>query len=171
MELRSEQSKEYLAEALLELMKKKPFAKIKIQDITDKAGLSHMAYYRNFSSKEDIIIYYLDTITDRFMVESNIIKYNNKDNFREFIDILFSHLISVKEIALLLYNNNLLHHAKKEFDRILVRNAVSTGEIYNAYFVSGGLYNIYYYWLLNCCQESAEQLADIFVDFSYPNKK
>lgn len=171
MELRSEQSKEYLAEALLELMKKKPFAKIKIQDITDKAGLSHMAYYRNFSSKEDIVVYYLDTITDKFITESNIIRYNNKDDFRKFIGILFSHLISVKEIALLLYQNNLFHHAKKEFDRILVRNAASTSEKYNAYFISGGLYNIYYYWLLNHCQESAEQLSDIFVDFSYPNKK
>ena len=167
MELRSEQSKKYLAEALLDLMRKKAFSEIKIQEIVKRAGLSHMAYYRNFSCKEEILIYYLDAITDDFMARSSIRQYNN--DFGLFIKILFVHLISVKEIALLLYKNRLIHYVKEEFDRIMIQSAVTTEEKYRAYFISGGLYNIYYFWLINHCRESADELAEYFMNFSYPH--
>ncbi len=55
MELRSDISKQDLAEAVFLLMKTRPYEQISIQDIVDKAGFSRMAYYRNFKSKDEII--------------------------------------------------------------------------------------------------------------------
>lgn len=166
MELRSEQSKKMLADALIHLMQKKSFSSIKIQTITDSAGLSHMAYYRNFSCKEDIIKYYLGTITDEFLENSQI--SFKADSFRKLITILFTHLTANKDLGLLLYKNGLMHYVKDEFDRIFVRKAGTPAEKYKCYFFSGGLYNIYYFWLMNGCVESAAALADMFMDFSYP---
>lgn len=103
MELRSEQSKKMLAEALIDLLQKKDFSSLKIQNITDRAGLSHMAYYRNFSCKEDIIEYYLNTITNEF-IENSQISYK-ADNFKKLITILFTHLTASKSLGLLLYRN------------------------------------------------------------------
>ena len=48
--------KEYITEALLQLMKKKEFEKLTIEEITSKAGVNRSTYYRNFKSKEMIII-------------------------------------------------------------------------------------------------------------------
>lgn len=166
MELRSEQSKKMLAEALIDLLQKKDFSSLKIQNITDRAGLSHMAYYRNFSCKEDIIKYYLGTITDEFL-ENSQIKYE-ADSFKKLITILFTHLTVNKNLGLLLYKNGLMHYVKNEFDRIFVQKAGTVAKEYECYFFSGGLYNVYYFWLMNGCVESANELADMFMDFSYP---
>lgn len=166
MELRSEQSKKMLAEALIDLLQKKDFSSLKIQNITDRAGLSHMAYYRNFSCKEDIIEYYLDTITNEF-IENSQISYK-ADNFKKLITILFTHLTASKSLGLLLYRNGLMHYVKNEFDRIFAQKAGTVAEKYKCYFISGGLYNIYYFWLMNGCMESADELAAMFMDFSYP---
>ncbi len=163
MESRSEQSKKYIAEALFLLMKKKDYSKITNKDITDKAGLSHITYYRNFSGKEEVIKYYLDNITDEFIKNSQI-NYDPK-KFKEYIIILFRHLHDTKEIGFLLYKANMIHYIKDEFDRIFYNKARNKKERYNYYFISGGLYNIYYYWIQSGCNESPEELSDMFMDF------
>lgn len=47
---------DYIYEALIELMRQKPYDEITITDITKKAGVSRMAYYRNYRDKDDILI-------------------------------------------------------------------------------------------------------------------
>ena len=42
--------------ALILLMETKPYEKITITEITKKAGVSRMAYYRNYESKDDILL-------------------------------------------------------------------------------------------------------------------
>lgn len=42
--------------ALVELMQRRPYDEITITDITKRAGVSRMAYYRNFRDKDDILI-------------------------------------------------------------------------------------------------------------------
>ena len=44
-------------------------------------------------------------------------------------------------------------------------NGLNKKEEYNYYFVSGGLYNIYYNWLISGCKETPEELANMFMDF------
>jgi len=44
------------------IMKRKDFNEISITEITQKAGVSRMAFYRNYKSKEDIIINYIDAL-------------------------------------------------------------------------------------------------------------
>ena len=39
---------ESLTEALIQLMRKKPLAEIKISELCDKAGVSRVSFYRNF---------------------------------------------------------------------------------------------------------------------------
>ena len=45
--------------ALIQLMQKKRFEDISITEITKQAGVSRMAYYRNFKSKEDFLLRHL----------------------------------------------------------------------------------------------------------------
>ncbi len=163
MELRSNLSKKYISEALIYLMKKKDYSSITNKDITDKAGLSHITIYRNFNSKDEIIKYYLDTITEDFIRESNITYSPN--NFRDYIITLFTHLQKNKDIALLLYKANMLHYLKDEFDKIFLAKAHNLNEEYHYSFVSGGLYNVYYYWIKNNCKETPEELSKIFSEF------
>lgn len=49
-------SKQCIYTALLQLMEIKPYKEITITDITKRAGVSRMAYYRNYNSKNDILL-------------------------------------------------------------------------------------------------------------------
>ena len=53
-------TKECILTALLRLMDEKNYNDITITDITNLAGVSRMAYYRNYKSKEDILITHLE---------------------------------------------------------------------------------------------------------------
>ena len=47
--------KECIYTALMELMEKEDYEKITVIDITKRAGVSRMSYYRIYQSKDDII--------------------------------------------------------------------------------------------------------------------
>ena len=63
-------AEERIALALLELLNVKPFDRISITEITEKASVSRVSYYRHFSSREDILLkhctYVLDSIVEGF---------------------------------------------------------------------------------------------------------
>lgn len=48
-------TRESIESALVLLMKERPFAAISVTEIVRRAGVSRTAYYRNYSSKEDIL--------------------------------------------------------------------------------------------------------------------
>lgn len=163
MDTRVEDTKKVIAESLISLMKKKEFSSITNKNITDKAGLSHITIYRHFSRKDDIIKYYLDNITDNFIKTSKIMYTPN--NFTSYIIKLFTHLESYKDIGILLYKSDMIHYLKDEFDRIFLAKAKNSNEEYHYAFISGGLYNLYYYWIKNSCKETPQELANIFHNF------
>lgn len=163
MDTRMEDTKKVIAESLISLMKKKKFSSITNKNITDKAGLSHITIYRHFSCKDDIIKYYLDNITDNFIKTSKIVYAPN--DFTGYIIKLFTHLQNYKDIGILLYESDMIHYLKDEFDRIFLAKAKNSNETYHYAFVSGGLYNLYYYWIKNNCKETPQALANIFSNF------
>lgn len=57
-------TRESLLTAMLLLMNEKPFEKITITELVRKAGVSRMAFYRNYDSKEDILISLKDGINE-----------------------------------------------------------------------------------------------------------
>lgn len=160
VELRSDISKNDLADALVLLLQKKEYRKISIQDIVDRAGLSRMAYYRNFESKDDILRFYLDKITDRFIEETQI-DYDTLE-LSEYITILFTHLERWADFCKLLLKYDLLHFVKNEFDRIFKAKAKNFDEQYTYSFIAGGLFNVFNQWLIRDCKETPAELAQIF---------
>ena len=50
----SERSRQWISDALVDLMQKKPYAHITVKDITDRAGVARLTFYRHFETKEDI---------------------------------------------------------------------------------------------------------------------
>ena len=79
--------------------------------------------------------------------------------------LIFTHLEKNKDIGILLYKADMIHHLKDEFDRIFLNKATSLNEEFTYSFISGGLYNIYYYWIKNGCKESPQELSKMFKDF------
>ena len=152
------QSKERLSDALLELLKTVPYDDITVQKISDHAGVSRMAFYRNFNSKDEVIRYYLKKQTDRFLRESRIGEdtsfgpaYSRK---------LVEYLSNTREAGQLLIDTGLFDLLRAEFDRVYIVRAKNQREVLRSTFIAGGICNVYYYWLVNGCRETPSELAD-----------
>lgn len=151
------QSKERISEALLRLLKTTPYTEITVQELADCAGVSRMAFYRNFDSKDEVIRYYLEKQTDRFLRESHITEDTSfgPAYFRKLVE----HLSNTREVGLLLIETGLFDLLRAEFDRIYTSKAKDDREKLRSCFVAGGICNVYYHWLLGGCIDAPEALA------------
>jgi AcrR family transcriptional regulator len=66
---RVRRTKKWLQEALLSLMLQKPFTKISIAEITDKAEVSRPTFYLHYKNKEEVLEDYLDSMYKNFMID------------------------------------------------------------------------------------------------------
>ena len=73
-------------EALIQLMKNRPFREISITDITRKAGVSRMAYYRNYSDKKEILLHHLQEQMDQ--MEARILTRQDLSKTDLWMDLL-----------------------------------------------------------------------------------
>ena len=71
---------ESMTQALLQLMEKKPLDEISATELCDRAGVSRQSYYRNFSSKEEILSEYLTKCTDEWYRSLDIF---DREDFHE----------------------------------------------------------------------------------------
>ena len=151
------QSKERISEALLRLLRATPYTDITVQKLTDCAGVSRMAFYRNFDSKDEVMRYYLEKQTDRFLQESHITEETSfgPAYFRKLVE----HLSNTREVGLLLIDTGLFDLLRAEFDRIYTVRAKDHRELLRSTFIAGGICNVYYYWLVNGCREAPAELV------------
>ena len=153
---------QYITNSLFELMKVKPYNDISITEITDKAKVNRVSFYRNFTSKEDIIDKWIKSTTQNFLSKSDI-SYQ-KDSTIDYFTKLFSHLEKYKTEAMLIYKANLFNLLKNEFDNNLINLHKKEYSNYKSYFLAGGIFNVYYFWLINGCIETPHQVAEKLVD-------
>jgi AcrR family transcriptional regulator len=73
VDARIKYTREWTFEALTKLLEVKLLNEIKISEIITKAGISRATFYRNFSSKEDIVIYRVRMFFDSFY--SDVLEY------------------------------------------------------------------------------------------------
>lgn len=52
----------YFAEALIELLEEKPLSSVSVSELAERAGVSRVTFYRNYSSIEDVLERYVGDI-------------------------------------------------------------------------------------------------------------
>ena len=72
--------KECLADALIKLLESKPVEKITIPEIAGLAGVGRTTYFRNFSSKEEVLSFKLIILWERWTEEKSIEKYRKRSD-------------------------------------------------------------------------------------------
>jgi len=161
---RSNFTKKCLADALLKLIKKGvDIDSISIQDIVEEAGFSRMAYYRNFKEKGDIMRYYFDSVTEEFIKRTNTNFFETP--FDKYLVYVFAHLFSHRDLAALLIKTNMFDYVKEQFDLKLIKEARTNEEKQRYIFFAGGLFNVYYHWLINGAKETPEEMASIISNY------
>ncbi|MFT8349144.1 TetR/AcrR family transcriptional regulator [Clostridium saccharoperbutylacetonicum] len=158
-------TKESIFTALMILMEKKNFKNISITEVTQKAGVSRMAFYRNYDILEDIISVYLDEIFEEY--SNHISNYTEADNY-EFTYSFFSHFRKHQKLITNLINsdlNTLILEKSVKFlhslcSSIACKNHCSIeSQKYNNAFIAGGFYNVLMEWSKSGMKESDEAMA------------
>lgn len=164
-------SREWIFEALMKLMKKNAFKDISISDITSKAGVARLTFYRNYSSKEDIIIHEGRKIYDKLMKDLNETVFEDNiiyNSIRKII-LVFN---DYADLFKLLLRDNLDYLIMQSFEieiSNILKNifGVDNTDKYKVKFYEGALFAIAVEWIKNSREESIDEMTDIIYKLIY----
>ncbi|QFR22753.1 TetR/AcrR family transcriptional regulator [Schleiferilactobacillus harbinensis] len=158
-------TKESIFTGLLELMATKEFAQISVTAIAKRAGVSRMAFYRNYQTKEDILKDYLDHLFQQYLAQMTLeqgdlhalavgfFQYFRRN--QSFLDALIT-----ANLQFLLLPK--FTHYLPEVFRQLLPGSPSPMVIQ---FDVGGLYQLLVAWAQEGMVRSDEEMAQVVVHF------
>lgn len=160
--------KECMADALILLMEKKPFAKITINEIAETAGVNRSTWFRNFIDKQDALTYKLMLLWSNWCQDHNLPNGHeyNLENAKDF----FTFNYEIRHLLHLIYQAGQESVLYAAFYHILVPKTFSnTKESYQAIFYSYGLFGLLDSWIKRDFCESPEVMAAILLQMEAPN--
>ena len=114
-------SRDCMVQALIQLLKTKSLSNITITELTERAGVSRMTYYRNYHSLDEIFSSYLKDLVESY--RQDVATWPDKGNYND--------------------SRNMLHcyeyfNHYKEFIACLVQTApavTGTGQLHSGYLL------------------------------------
>lgn len=156
---------EKMGASLLSLMQEHPFERITIDQITERAGTGRVTYFRNFSSKADLLSYYMLCQYKHYYAEHGGGRGIHEMS-RDSLLCLFRFCEAIRE------------------EHMLIVNSGQEGAIYMAYkysfmekdesdwatamqeaFLNYGLLGVIHEWIRKGCSPSAEEMVDRLLSF------
>ena len=157
----TEYLKECMGTALLELMKEKPMEKISIEEMTAKADVGRSTYFRYFKTKDEVLVFKILCLWNRFSEKSHITDY--QADLNKTMHTFFEFCLYIRDINDILYRTG---HQKVLLD-VYLKTLVSgkQEEDIITYYKRNGtayaLYGIVNAWILRGYKESPEQMVEI----------
>ena len=93
-----ERTKSWIFDAVMLLMDEKPYNKITVSDITEKAGIARQTFYYNYDDKDDVVFEYLHNTINTELLN---IEKTNKDDKQNNIVLMFDHKYMIKHKKIL----------------------------------------------------------------------
>ena len=160
--------KECIAQALIILLQEKELSNISITELTRIAGVSRMAFYRNFSSKEDVLYSYFDIILQRYDETEKDFPHGTYYDMEHLIHY-FSYVLKYKDFLYAITMHSYGYIFSESMTNYIIKKWLTDkddrGQLYKLYAFAGSLYNLYVGWVNNNFQESPEEMAQIFSSF------
>lgn len=161
-------AKECMVEALIQLLEEKPLSAITISELTEKAGVSRMTYYRNYHTKEDIFETYLDDAMNVYYEEVSLLMLQGELYDKENLTRCFRFLKEHRHFLDTLFKSGFGYLLLKT----ICKNVIKTwyhpeddkAHYYKLQAFSGSLYNMYIAWSVDGMKETPEEMAQILHD-------
>lgn len=154
-------TRECIEAALILLMKESAFQSISITDIIRKAGVSRSAYYRNYTSKEDILTNIFrkaaETIVDALSEQMT------KQNMFRCYHVLFTKVYDNKTVFEIIEKADMVYQFQSAVNEKYL-SFISSESIEQHYRVLswiGSVFNIIFGWMTRNFAETPERMAEI----------
>lgn len=167
----AEQSRTWLIEALLHLMSEKDYNLITVTEISDHALLSRRTFYRNFSSKTEILEAYCHKLCEEYIAQ---FKDETDLSLRNVTKVYFSFWLKHIEFLNILNKNRLLFFLLEKYNEFLpaiyqlykgnndeFNNAAELD--YAIRFSAGGFWNILAKWLKSDTSQTPIEMSEIIL--------
>ena len=152
-------SKDYMAEALLFLMKRKPAAKITVQEITERAGVSRATWFRHFTDKREAVVYGLARLWEKWAESHGLTDPHRPsvENVESFVDYIYD----IRSIQKALERSEMESAILDAYVRVLVDSEENTGteEYFRNKALTYGIVGIIDGWRCNDYRNSREEIA------------
>lgn len=158
-------SRDCMVQALIQLLKTKSLSNITITELTERAGVSRMTYYRNYHSLDDIFSSYLKDMVESY--RQDVATWPDKGNYNDSRNMLhcYEYFNHYKEFIACLVQTGLGHLLLQALDGYILDTYYTEDKGQDFYYTlrafSGSLYNIYVTWILEDSKESAEEIVSI----------
>lgn len=158
-------TKEFITTAMLQMLKKDTLSSLTVSQVCKRAGVSRMAFYRNFDGLEQIVYeYYQPKIAAIF----DVIHQNSKDSVKFDTQLEFFNL----------FGDDLLSSADLGFEPIIQKIFIEEikkfytedGDDYWTTFMSAGVYSVWRKWLLDGKQKALNEIMEFLKQFDTMNK-
>lgn len=155
--------KDCLAEALTEKMKEKPFEKITVDEIAEKAGVGRATYFRHFSSKQEVLTYKIIRHWQTNAEKRNM-KEQRKFDITNALDFFEINLL-LKDFFNLIYEKGLQSVLLDAFYIIMVPDEGLDGfERYRERFYSYGLFGVLDEWIRSGYKKTPAEMAKMMTE-------
>ena len=167
-DLRVIKTKKIIYEALIELMKEKPFEEIKVSNICSKALINRTTFYSHYEDKYELLVEFISKLKNEFTKELNKNKniINPKEYYIELVKLFMNHIEKNKEIytAIIIKNKNsimmdiLSNSANNEVTKRMEACNINVPSNIITKFYLGGITNIIIEWIKDPIKNKKEDI-------------
>ena len=158
-------SKDYMAEALLYLMNKKPAAKITVSEITERAGVSRATWFRHFTDKREAVVYGLVRRWEKWAESHDLADFHRPsvENVESFVDYIYD----IRSIQKALARSEMDSAILDAYVRVLVDSEenIGTEEYLRNKALTYGIVGIIDGWRCNDYMNSRGEIAAYLKNF------
>lgn len=149
--------------ALLHLMHQKSFSDISVSELIREAGVARASFYRNYASKEDVLLTLIDDVLEEFRGtidgEGDYYCYQNVRRSFEYFKRYGDFALDLYKFG---YGSILLEKLNRFHEEVAGTMPNHSIEKYGLYMYMGALFNMAIMWFQNGARERAEDITDIF---------
>lgn len=162
------QSKEWIMSSLLRLLSKKQFNEITITEISSEAQLARRTFYRNFSSKEEVLDLYIEKLIIEYI---DLLKKEEILDVYNMAKVFFTFGKSHMDFVSLMDKNNLLYLILQKYMEKLpmIHKMFKADKEYGndemleyvLSFSAGGFWNMLIKWIRDGAKKSPYEMASL----------
>ena len=158
--------KKCITDALFSLLEEKRLSDIRISEIIERAGVARASFYRNYRTKEDVLVTLIRDVLERFGEEMRL----DQGTFYTYENILlsFRYFQNNREYILNLCRSGFVSILLEELNHFheSVEGSMPVASIdkYELYLYIGALLNTALIWLHQGCETPVEALAAFFLE-------
>ena len=153
-------TRECIEQALVELLKTRKFQGITITDITNKAGVSRAAFYRNYDSREAVLRALVSGGSEAIVAHMQECRTEGEP--RLFWKALFEGIAERADICKTLFQAGQGETLLEIYGEVLPDYPMKVYNLspYHLHFWTGAIYNVTREWVLGGMKESIDEMAD-----------